>query len=70
MADAAEPDAFSFEAVLALLATSVGVRRRSLHAPPRVGLVLTGLVGLLMRDMALTRSEVDGLMAGPLTSGE
>ena len=36
--------------------------------PPRVGLALTGLVGLLLRDMALTRDEVTGLMAGLLTS--
>ena len=35
-----------------------------------MGLALTGLVGLLMRDMALTRDEVDGLMAGLLTSAE
>ena len=46
----------------------MGVRRWFLHTPPRVGLALTGLVGLLMRDMALTRDEVDGLMAGLLTS--
>ena len=38
--------------------------------PPRVGLALTGLVGLLMRDMALTRDEVVGLMDGLLTSDE
>ena len=48
----------------------MGVRRRFLHTPPRVGLALTGLVGLLMRDMALTRDEVVGLMDGLLTSGE
>ena len=35
-----------------------------------MGLALTGLVGLLMRDMALTRDEVVGLMDGLLTSGE
>ena len=68
VADAAGPDTFSFEALLRLLASSMGVRRRFLHTPPRVGLALTGLVGLLMRDMALTRDEVDGLMAGLLTS--
>ena len=33
-----------------------------------MGLTLTRLVGLLMRDIALTRDEVDGLMAGLLTS--
>ena len=70
VADAARPDTFSFEALLRLLASSMGVRRWFLHTPPRVGLALTGLVGLLMRDMALTRDEVVGLMAGLLTSGE
>ena len=35
-----------------------------------MGLALTGVVGLLMRDMALTRDEVVGLMDGLLTSGE
>ena len=68
VADAAGPDAFSFEAVLRLLASSMGVRRWFLHTPPRVGLALTGLVGLLMRDMALTHDEVVGLMADLLTS--
>ena len=70
VADAAGPDTISFEALLRLLASSVGVRARLVHTPPSVGLALTRLVGLLMRDMALTRDEVDGLMAGLLTSGE
>ncbi len=70
VADAAGPDTFSFEGQLRLLASSMGVRRWFLHTPARVGLSLTGLVGLLMRDMALTRDEVDGLMAGLLASDE
>ena len=70
IADAAGPDTFSFEVLLRLLASSMGVRRWFLHTPPRVGLALTGLVGLLMRDMALTRDEVVGLMDGLLTSDE
>ena len=70
VADAAGPDTFSFEALLRLLASSMGARRWFLHTPPRVGLALTGLVGLLMRDMALTHDEVVGLMAGLLTSSE
>ena len=68
IADAAGPDTFSFEALLRLLVSSMGVRARLVRTPPRVGLALTGIVGLLMRDMALTRDEVDGLMAGLLTS--
>ena len=68
LADAAGPDTFSFEDLLRLLAYSMGVRRWFLHTPPHVGLALTGLVGLLMHDMALTHDEVEGLMAGLLTS--
>ena len=64
------PDTFSFVALLRLQASSIGVRSRFLHSPPSVGLALTGLVGLLMREMALTRDEVEGLIAGLLTSGE
>ncbi len=46
----------------------MGVRARLMHTSPSVGLALTGLVGLLMRDVALTGDEVAGLMAGLLTS--
>ena len=68
--DAAGPDTLFFENLLRLLASSMGVRARLVRTPPRLGLALTGLVGFLMRDMALTGDEVDGLMAGLLTSGE
>ena len=68
VADAAGPDTFSFEDLLRLLASAMGVRRWFLHTPPRVGLALTGLVGLLMRDMALTREELHGPLVGLLTS--
>ena len=37
LADAAGPDTFSFEALLRLLASSMGVRRRFLHTPPARG---------------------------------
>ena len=68
VADAAGPDTFSFDGLLRLLASSMGLRRWFLHTPPSVGLALTGLVGLLKRDVVLTRDEVTGLMAGLLTS--
>ena len=38
--------------------------------PPSVDSGLTGLVGLLMRDMVLTNDEVVGLRDGLLTSGD
>ena len=68
IADAAGPDTFSFKDLLSLLVSSMGARSRLIHTPPSVGLALTRLAGLLMRDTALTRDEVDGLMAGLLAS--
>ena len=65
---AAGPDTLSFKDLLRLLASTMGVRSRLVHTPASVGLALTGLVGLLVRDVVLTRDEVDGLKAGLLTS--
>ncbi len=70
VAVAAGPDTLSFDALVRLLAAAVGVRARVAHTPPPVALALTRMVGLLLRDVVLTRDEVTGLMAGLLTSGE
>ena len=66
--DAARPDTLSFEEWLRLLASAVGARVRLVHMPPTLGFALTRLVGLLLRDVVLTRDEVDGLTAGLLSS--
>ena len=68
VADAAGPDTFTFEELLRLLAEAVNARVRLVHTPPSLGFALTRLVGLLLRDVVLTSDEVDGLMAGLLTS--
>ena len=60
VADAAGPETFSFKELLSLLASAMGVRPWLVHAPP--------MVGLVKGDLALTRDEVIGLMAGLLTS--
>ena len=67
-ADAAGPDTMSFADLLRLMASAMGIRSRLVPTPPTVGLALTSMIGLLMRDVVLTRDEVDGLMAGLLTS--
>ena len=68
VADAAGPETFTFEELLRLLASSVGARVRVVHTTPPLGFALTRLVGLMLRDTVLTKDEVDGLMAGLLTS--
>jgi len=69
IADAAGPETFSYNALIRLVASAVGARRRLLHTPPPIGLALTRLVGLMVRDVVLTRDEVDELMSGLFTSG-
>ena len=65
---AAGPETFTFEELLRLLASAVGARVRLVHTPPSMGFALTRLVDLLLRDVVLTRDEVDGLVEGLLTS--
>ena len=68
VADAAGPDTFTFKELLRLLASAVGARVRLVHTPPFLGLAATRLAGLLLRDVVLSRDEVDGLLTGLLTS--
>ena len=68
VAAAAGPDTFTFEELLRLLTSAVNARVRLVHTPPSLGFALTRLVGLLLRDVVLSRDEVDGLMTGLLTS--
>ena len=69
VADAAGPETFTFEGLLRLLASSVDTRVRLVHTPPSLLFAMTRLVGVLLRDVVLTRDEVGGLKAGLLTSG-
>ena len=68
VADAAGPETLSFKDILRSLAYAMRISSRLVNTPPFLGLALTSVVGLLMRDVVLTRDEVDGLMAGLLTS--
>ena len=69
VADAAGPDTCTFEELLRLLARAVGARVRLVRTHPSVGLALTRLVGLLLRDVALTRDEVNGVDGAEKTVG-
>ena len=54
-----------------MLASAVGGRVRLVHTQPSGGFTMTRVVGLLLRDLVLTREEVDGLSpsfgCGPFT---
>jgi NADH dehydrogenase len=68
--DAAGPETMAFEELVAHVRDAVGARARIVHVPaPIMGLAARAL-GFLVRDVVLTRAEIDGLMAGLLVSHE
>jgi NADH dehydrogenase len=66
--DAVGPETFTYDAFIRLIARVVGSRARLVHARPGLAHILTRLAGYLLRDVVLTRDEIDGLMAGLLAS--
>ena len=68
--DAAGPDTLAFERLVSLIRAAVGSRAAIVHAHPGLTLRLIALAGLGLRDIVLTREELDGLMASLLVSAE
>lgn len=70
IADAVGPETYTFDALVRLIAGGMNRRVRIIHSPPAVVLLLSRLLGLLVRDVVLTREELDGLAANLLTSAD
>ena len=68
--DAVGPETFTFDELVRLIASTTGGHARLLHLPPSLVLAAAGLLGLALRDVVLTRDEIDGLMAGHLVSSD
>jgi NADH dehydrogenase len=66
--DAAGPEIFEFDDFVGTLARAVGRRARLIHLPPRLFLASGQLIGLLLRDVVLTRDEVTELTDSLLVS--
>jgi NADH dehydrogenase len=66
--DAVGPETFTFAALVRMVRERVGSRARIVSLPPGVALFLSRLVGLLVKDVVLTRDEVEGLMQNLLVT--
>ena len=66
--DAVGPEVLAYEEMVRLIARKTGARARMVHVPPWAALAGAWLAGLLVRDVVLTREEIDGLTAGLLVS--
>ncbi len=66
--DAVGSETFGYEQLVRLVATAVNSRARIAHVSPAVAMWLSRMVGYIVRDVVVTRDEIDGLMAGLLVS--
>ncbi len=66
--DAVGPDVMSYEDMVRLIARKVGSSARLVRVPGWMALAGARIAGLAVRDVVLTREEVDGLTAGLLVS--
>jgi uncharacterized protein YbjT (DUF2867 family) len=68
--DAAGPETFTFAELVELIARIIGSRARIVRTPPMLALALAKIAGLAVRDVILTREEVESLMDSLVVSSE
>ena len=61
--DAAGPERVTFEDMVRLIGDTIGARVRLVHIAPAAAFLLGRVIGLLVRDVVLTRDEIKGLVA-------
>jgi uncharacterized protein YbjT (DUF2867 family) len=68
--DAAGPDTFTFNEFVALVRRAIGSRSRIVHLPTWAALAGARLLGLVVRDVVLTRDEVTELQSELMVSAD
>jgi uncharacterized protein YbjT (DUF2867 family) len=66
--DAVGPETFTFQDLVRLIARTIGRRVLFVHVPPAVALGAAAAIGRVVGDVVVTRDELDGLMAGLVTT--
>ena len=68
--DAAGPERWAYEDFVRLIARTIGARARIRHSPMTVALGAARVAGVFLRDVVVTRDELEALGAGLLVSHE
>ena len=68
--DAAGPDCWAYEDFVRLIARAISTRAWIRRSSQRVALAAARVAGVLLRDVVVTREELDALDAGLLVSHE
>jgi len=66
--DAIGPEVFSFDELVRLIAEKIHSRAKVIHVSPMLALLLARLIGLTVKDVVITKDEIQGLMSNLLVS--
>ncbi|HEY4983688.1 MAG TPA: NAD-dependent epimerase/dehydratase family protein [Verrucomicrobiae bacterium] len=64
--EAIGPETFSYRGLVQMIADKLGLRRAILGVPPGLGYWASWFIGLIVRDVVITREEIRGLMENRL----
>jgi uncharacterized protein YbjT (DUF2867 family) len=64
--DAIGPETFTYRGLVEMIAAALGRRCRIVRVSPTLGHAIGSILGLVLRDVLITRQEIRGLMAGLL----
>ena len=68
--DCAGPEIFAYNQLIRTIADGIGSNAKVVHVPSLATLMISKLAGYLVKDIVLTKAEIDGLMAGLLVSAD
>ena len=66
--DAVGPEAFTYRRLVQTIAQIIGVRRPIISVPPALGYLVSRLLNPVVKDVIITREEIEGLMRSLLDS--
>ena len=62
------PETFTFDQLVRMIAKQINSRAKIVHVGPRLALFLAQMIGYLVKDVVITKEEIDGLMSNLLIS--
>jgi len=66
--NAVGPETYTFGELVRMIASQINSRARIVHVRPGMALFLARLIGCTLRDVVITRDEIEGLMSNLLVS--
>ncbi len=66
--DAVGPEIFTFDELVRLITNKIHSRAKIVHLRPGLALLIAKFIGYLVRDVVVTKDEIDGLMSNLLVS--